>query len=100
MDFVAIAFDASGATTGALTTPFILALSASVSARKGGKSSEKDSFGLVGTMSIGPIVAVLLLSMVMGARFEGQASEYVYTSGILTPFVAAIGHTFLNPSWL
>lgn len=96
MDFVAIAFDASGATTGALTTPFILALSASVSARKGGKSSEKDSFGLVGTMSIGPIVAVLLLSMVMGARFEGQASEYVYTSGILTPFVAAIGHTILE----
>ncbi|WP_338154928.1 DUF1538 family protein, partial [Streptococcus pseudopneumoniae] len=60
MDFIAIAFDASGATTGALTTPFILALSASVSARKGGKSSEKDSFGLVGTMSIGPIIAVLI----------------------------------------
>lgn len=96
MDFVAISFDASGATTGALTTPFILALSASVSARKGGKSSEKDSFGLVGTMSIGPIVAVLLLSMVMGARFEGQASEYVYTSGIVAPFVEAIGHTILE----
>lgn len=93
-DFLAIAFDASGATTGALTTPFILALSASVSARKGGKQAEEDSFGLVGAMSVGPILAVLLMALIFNTTFQGVEAEYVYTQGILSPFVHAIGHTF------
>ncbi|MDK6774549.1 DUF1538 family protein, partial [Escherichia coli] len=75
-DFLAIAFDASGATTGALTTPFILALSASVSARKGGKQAEEDSFGLVGAMSVGPILAVLLMALIFNTTFQGVEAEY------------------------
>jgi hypothetical protein len=43
---LAISFDASGATTGALTVPFILALAMGVSKmKKDSKASEKDSFG-------------------------------------------------------
>ncbi len=42
-EFLAISFDSSGATTGALTTPFILALSAGLSRIKGGKSTEEDA---------------------------------------------------------
>ena len=42
--FVAIAFDSSGATTGAVTVPFLLALGAGISAlKKDSKASEKDS---------------------------------------------------------
>ena len=48
----AIAFDASGATTGAMTTPFIIALGLGVSKLKGEKKGEENSFGLVMTMSI------------------------------------------------
>ena len=40
-EFLAIAFDASGATTGAMTVPFILALAAGVSALKKDSASEK-----------------------------------------------------------
>ncbi|MGF3066768.1 DUF1538 domain-containing protein [Facklamia sp. P12945] len=95
-DFIAIAFDASGATTGALTTPFILALSAAVSSRKGGHMAEEDSFGLVGAMSVGPILAVILLSVITGVSFQGQAEVYRYTEGIIAPFFLAIGHTLLE----
>lgn len=60
-EFLAISFDASGATTGALTTPFVLAISLGLSKMKGGKNTEENSFGLVGVMSAGPILAVMLM---------------------------------------
>jgi hypothetical protein len=63
-DMMAIGFDASGATTGALSVPLVLALSLSVAAmKKDSKSSEEDSFGLVGIMSTGAIIGVLILNM-------------------------------------
>lgn len=58
----AIAFDASGATTGAMTTPFIISLGLGVASLKG-DLSEDDSFGLVGIASTGPVIAGLLMSM-------------------------------------
>lgn len=58
----AIAFDTSGATTGAMTTPFIIALGLGVASLKG-ERSEDDSFGLVGLASTGPILAGLLMSL-------------------------------------
>ena len=63
-EFLAISFDASGATTGALTVPFIMALAIGVSAmRKDSKASEEDSFGLVAIASTGAIMAVMLMSI-------------------------------------
>lgn len=60
-EFLAISVDASGATTGAMTTPpFILALGLGVSQLKGGKTSEEDSFGMVGLASSGPILLLCL----------------------------------------
>ncbi|HHT15456.1 MAG TPA: DUF1538 family protein [Clostridiales bacterium] len=67
-EFLAISFDSSGATTGALTTPFILALSAGLSKVKGGKSTEEDSFGMVGVMSAGPMYALMLMSIITGQK--------------------------------
>ena len=61
----AIAFDASGATTGAMTTPFIIALGLGVANLKG-DYSEDNSFGLVGIASTGPIIAGLLMSLSVG----------------------------------
>lgn len=64
-EFLAISFDASGATTGILAVPFILSLSVGISAlKKDSKSSEKDSFGLVAIASAGAIIAVMLLSII------------------------------------
>ena len=63
-DMLAIGFDASGATTGALTVPLVLAVSVGVaSMEKNSKASEEDSFGLVGIMSTGAILGVLILNL-------------------------------------
>ncbi|MDI9469890.1 MAG: DUF1538 domain-containing protein [Bacillota bacterium] len=62
--FIAIAFDASGATTGALTVPFILALALGAAMMKRDRQTgESDSFGLVGLASAGAIFAVLVMSV-------------------------------------
>ena len=43
VDFIAIAFDASGATTGAITVPFMLALAAGISALKKDSRERKQT---------------------------------------------------------
>jgi len=64
-EFLAIAFDASGATTGALTVPFILAIAIGISdLKKDIKASEKDSFGLVAITSTGAILTVLISNLI------------------------------------
>lgn len=63
-DFLAVAFDSGGVTTGPMTVPFIMALGVGFSAVRSDKRAEDDSFGLVALCSIGPIMAVLLLGMV------------------------------------
>lgn len=65
-DFIGIAFDASGAATGSITVPFILALGLGVASVHGGKEGEEDSFGLTAAACGGPIIAVLLMAIVMG----------------------------------
>lgn len=89
-EFMAVAFDASGATTGALTVPFILALAIGVSRlKKDSKSSEKDSFGLVAIASTGAIIAVMLMSIVTRTdKITGalEATESV-SANIFAPFI-------------
>lgn len=87
-EFLAIAVDASGATTGAMTTPFILALGLGVSKLKGGKTSEEDSFGLVGIASAGPILAIMIMSILSGiGKIEGEAAAFIPNVGILAPYI-------------
>ena len=96
-EFLAIAFDASGATTGALTTPFVLALSLGLSNIKGGKKAEENSFGLVGIMSAGPILSVMLLSIISGQKnIHGDAGEYIFQKGVIGPILNAVPYIFME----
>ncbi len=63
-DFLAVAFDSGGVTTGPMTVPFIMALGVGVSAIRSDRKAADDSFGLVALSSVGPILAVLLLSLI------------------------------------
>ena len=49
---------------GPMTVPFIMALGVGISAIRSDKRAADDSFGLVALCSIGPILAVLVLSMI------------------------------------
>lgn len=73
-DYLALAFDASGSTTGSITVPFLLALSSGITVITRTDSSEDiDSFGLLGIASAGAIVAVLLLGILSGnPQLEGS----------------------------
>ncbi|MDE7464092.1 MAG: DUF1538 domain-containing protein [Clostridiales bacterium] len=62
-EFVAISFDSGGVTTGPITVPFIMALGVGIATTIGGKDSNQNSFGLVALCSIGPIIAVFILSI-------------------------------------
>lgn len=59
---LAIAFDAGGATTGIITSPFLLALSSGIAKNKK-QNISSDNFGVIGIASTGPVLAVLFLSL-------------------------------------
>ena len=61
--FWAVAFDASGVTTGAISVPFIMSFCLGMSAVRSGASSEDDSFGLVAICSMGPVLSVLIMGL-------------------------------------
>lgn len=89
-EFLAVSFDASGATTGALTVPFILALALGVSTlKKDSKASEKDSFGLVAIASTGAIISVMIMSILSKMDKITASLEYNISSSnsIIAPFI-------------
>lgn len=71
-EFLAVAFDSGGVTTGPITVPFIMALGVGVAAIRSDRHAADDSFGLVALCSIGPILAVMILSMI----FKADSSSY------------------------
>ncbi len=89
-EFLAIAFDSSGATTGILAVPFLLALAVGISRlRKDSVASEEDSFGLVAIASAGAIMSVLVLNIIIGTQEYAVASLEAIEVGntaILKPF--------------
>lgn len=76
-DFLAVAFDSGGVTTGPMTVPFIMAFGIGISAIRSDKHAADDSFGLVSMCSIGPILAVLILGMIFKPEQSEQATELI-----------------------
>ncbi len=99
-EFIAIAFDGSGATTGDVSVPFILALGLGISATFSKSKTNDDSLGIVGIASAGPIIVVLLYGIIVKAVNGGVLPpENIYdmntTSGIGSIFLANLGNVAL-----
>ena len=90
-DFLSVAFDSGGVTTGPMTVPFILALGVGVSYIRSDARAEADSFGLVALCSIGPILAVLILSF-----FYTESSGALDIAASSFADTAAIGAAYLH----
>lgn len=73
-EFLAVAFDAGGVTTGPITVPFLMALGSGMAGVQG---KDGDNFGMVALCSVGPILMVMLLGVCY------QSTEIAYT-----PFAA------------
>ena len=76
-DFLAVAFDSGGVTTGPMTVPFIMSFGIGIAAIRNDRHAEDDSFGLVSLCSIGPIAAVLVLGMIYNPESAEQVSESI-----------------------
>lgn len=95
-DFLSVAFDSGGVTTGPMTVPFIMALGVGVASIRSDRNAESDSFGLVGLCSIGPILAVLILGFVYESDTTGVGAQavtsYANTVELGTSYLASIPH--------
>jgi len=64
-EVVSLAFDSGGVTTGVLSAPVMISLALGLSSVLAGRSAASDGFGLLGLASVGPIIAILILSRLL-----------------------------------
>ena len=65
-----LSFDSGGVTTGPITVPFIMALGFGIATTIGGRNANENSFGLIALCSVGPVIAVMLLSMATSGSLD------------------------------
>jgi len=86
-EFIALAFDGSGATTGDVSVPFILALGLGISATMSKHKSSDDTFGIIGIASVGPILAVFIYGIILKMTNGGSLPPAVaYDPGAAESF--------------
>ena len=97
-EFVSVAFDSGGVTTGPITVPFIMAMGVGLASIRGDRGSQDDSFGLVALCSIGPILAVLFL----GVFYRPTDASYAGTSllEIVSTRDAAVAFASVFPHYI
>lgn len=98
--FVPLAFDSGGVTTGPITVPFIMALGVGVAGAIGGKNANENSFGLIALCSIGPIMALMGLVIFSKGDLTYKLSPESYSIDAslgenFVPTVAAVAHEVL-----
>ena len=93
-EFLAVAFDSGGVTTGPMTVPFIMALGVGMASLRGDKNSASDSFGLVALSSVGPILAVMLLGCfyqpTQAAYSLAEVASVATTRDVIKVFAAGL----------
>ena len=88
-----LSFDSGGVTTGPITVPFIMALGVGISATIGGRDASENSFGLIALCSVGPIIAVMALSLMT----RGELGAYDTSIYEIGNFIGKnFGHTLLD----
>ena len=93
-NLIPLSFDSGGVTTGPITVPFIMALGVGIAATIGGKNSSENSFGLVAMCSVGPILAVLILSLVNGGDIaDPNVNDYLIADNLLMSTLETLWNT-------
>ena len=99
-EFIALAFDGSGAATGDVSVPFILALGIGISATMSKNKSVDNSFGIVGLAAVGPIISLCAFGILLKIMNGGTIpSVELYNPGaeenLLGIFVSNTGEVAL-----
>ncbi len=90
-EFLPLAFDSGGVTTGPITVPFIMALGAGIAGTLGGKKSGENSFGHVALCSIGPMLAVMILGIFSKGDMSYNLPDYSIAENFWGALLSAIG---------
>ncbi len=110
-----LSFDSGGVTTGPITVPFIMALGFGIATTIGGRNANENSFGLIALCSVGPIIAVMLLSLTttgdlgaydtmkyamkldeIGELIVGKIGEVALALGLIVAFFLVLQFTVLK----
>jgi len=75
-NFLALAFDSGGVTTGPITVPFIMAFGVGIAMTLGGKNARENSFGLIALCSVGPIIAVMAMGIFARGEITYELPDY------------------------
>ncbi|MBP3857469.1 MAG: DUF1538 domain-containing protein [Ruminiclostridium sp.] len=92
-DFMPLAFDSGGVTTGPITVPFIMALGVGIALTIGGRNASENSFGLIALCSVGPIIAVLALSLTANGDLTYALPDYSIDANLGDGFIKTLIHT-------
>ncbi|MDE7208294.1 MAG: DUF1538 domain-containing protein [Clostridia bacterium] len=95
-NFLALSFDSGGVTTGPITVPFIMALGFGIATTVGGRDANENSFGLIALCSIGPIIAVMILSLCSKGEISQDTLNALASYETVEGSLALIGHSILN----
>ncbi len=74
-EFLGIAFDSGGVTTGPMTVPILLSLGIGICS-VGKFRNELDGFGMIGLASVGPIIALLIVGLASGNSDVSTVEDY------------------------
>lgn len=92
-DFLSLAYDSGGVTTGPITVPFIMALGVGIASTIGGKDSAENSFGSIALCSVGPILAVMALGISIRGKIDYKVPTYSIEEGLGENFLPTVMHT-------
>ena len=82
-ELIPLSFDSGGVTTGPITVPFLMALGVGIATTIGGRNASENSFGLISMCSVGPILAVLVLSLINGGDISAPSvNDYLIAENI------------------
>lgn len=79
-DFIPLAFDSGGVTTGTISIPFIITLGIGFVSNRIDSKAKEESFGLVALASTGPILMVLLLGLFYSPETTMFFDNSIYTN--------------------
>ena len=93
-EFISVAFDSGGVTTGAMGVPLIVAFGYGISRIRSGKDAKSFSFGLCGLCSLGPVIVVLILGLFFKIDSFFDTTSFINNYSIIDNIIKCLIKSF------
>ena len=97
-NFLPLAFDSGGVTTGPMSVPFIISIGMGITSMMNDSKDESDCFGVTALCSIGPILSVMILGIIFNPEHvsvsENVVPEIGNSKSLIENFFSGIPHIF------